>query len=239
MYLGISHLAFKSNSGLINYAPIIKDMGIVNLELVFAKGYNEIINCGLNIKSTQSILHQSNVKDIVDSNMYSEMVKISDNCKLLGIELLVLGAPTCRATYNYDILLNQFSKIDQYLRIQNQILCIEPNSKEYGGKYFHTVKEIVDFLIVGGFTNIKTMIDTHNLILEREDILSTYETYNEYIAHIHISENKLSPFVPSKIHLEFSKLLRDLKYDKIITNEVLNPDNVLDNIKQFTQIYGN
>jgi sugar phosphate isomerase/epimerase len=239
MNLGISHLAFRDNIEVQQFAPHIKSLGINSLELVFAKGLDIIFDCGLNIKSTQSLLHQSNVNDFLDENMFDTIVDISNKCSMCNINLMVLGSPKQRRILDYERLLGQFTKIDNLLRGRNQILCIEPNAKEYGGKYFYTISEIVNFLDVGRFSNIKTMIDTHNLILEGDNILSTFEKHYEYIEHIHISEYKLSTFIPSDLHLEFSYLIKQMQYDKTITNEVLIPTDLLNNIKQFTEIYGN
>lgn len=238
IHLGISHLAFKNSTELQNLTDDIRRSGITNLELVFAKCSNHTINTNLNIESTQSILHQTGVKDMLDDIMFETITNISDQCSTYGIKLLVLGSPSQRLVLDYDKLLYQFTRIDDYLRQKNQTLCIEPNSKEYGGKYFYTVSEIVNFLNHGMFTNIKTMIDTHNLILEGEDILSTFEKYYDYIKHIHVSEYKLKSFTPTKLHVDFSKLIKSSKYNGIITNETLTPENLLDEIKLFTGIYG-
>ena len=147
MNLGISHLAFRDNIEVQHFAPHIKSLGINSLELVFAKGLDIIFDCGLNIKSTQSLLHQSNVNDFLDENMFDTIVDISNKCSMCNINLMVLGSPKQRRIFDYERLLDQFTKIDNLLKGRNQILCIEPNAKEYGGKYFYTISEIVNFLI--------------------------------------------------------------------------------------------
>ncbi len=74
----------------------------------------------------------------------------------------------------------------------NCVLCIEPNSKYYGGEYFFTIKEIVNFITLNNFCNIKTMVDTHNLLLENQNIEESIYNFKDHIKHIHISEINLS-----------------------------------------------
>ena len=114
---------------------------------------------------------------------------------------------------------------------------IEPNSKIYGGEYFFTVSEITDFITSNGFKNIKTMIDTHNLILEDDDPIDVLKTHINYIGHIHISEIKLEPIKNIEFHTKFSSQLKEMKYDKIITYEVMKCEQIMDSVKEFYEIY--
>jgi len=68
----------------------------------------------------------------------------------------------------------------------NQTLLIEPNGKLYGGTFFHKIDEIVNFIDASKFTNIATMVDTHNSILENQSPLSNYTTYKNYVQHVHV-----------------------------------------------------
>ena len=116
-------------------------------------------------------------------------------------------------------------------------VMIEPNAKLYGGEYFHTVDEIVGFIETNGFKNIKTMIDLHNSILENKNPIDEYNLYKDYIGHIHVSEPNLSLIEETDLHIQFSKLLKNSNYNKIITYEVKKCDGILNNIKLFSKIY--
>jgi sugar phosphate isomerase/epimerase len=104
-------------------------------------------------------------------------------------------------------LVDVFSEIDSYLNNKNINLLIEPNTASYGGEYFFNLNEIIGFIDKNKLINIKTMIDTHNIILENGDPIIEFETNFNYIYHIHISEPKLK------------------------TNDVL------DSLKKFSEIY--
>jgi sugar phosphate isomerase/epimerase len=150
---------------------------------------------------------------------------------------MVFGSPTMRNGVIDDSLSLIFKKIDNLLNNTNITLVIEPNSKIYGGNYFHNLNEIVDFIKNNKFVNIKTMIDTHNLKLEGYDPITELCKYYDYINHIHISEIKLTPIITSETHINFSNELKKLGYDKIITYEVLKCDNIESEIKKFVEIY--
>ena len=239
MNLGISHLAFKDNIEIGKTFDILQKLGIGNLEIVFSKFEHEEEFISIPTFSTQSILYRSNVVDLLDESLVKHIETFTDKCCEIGVKLLVLGSPNQRNVFNLDKLIHQFSLLDEILRSKNLVLCIEPNAKKYKGKYFYTVDEIVDFLNIGNFTNISTMIDTHNLIEEQVNILDTLGRHLDKISHIHISEKNLGPLIKSQHHLELSYELRKLNYSKMVTYEALNLENIVESTKKFTDIYGN
>jgi sugar phosphate isomerase/epimerase len=109
---------------------------------------------------------------------------------------------------------------------QNKILCIEPNSKIYNGMYFFNVEEIIDFIKTCELKNIKTMIDTHNLVNENIDIIKSYKNNIDYIYHIHISEDKLQPYKESDLHNKLSYIIKKTNYNKLVTYECLSNKNI-------------
>lgn len=150
---------------------------------------------------------------------------------------MVFGSPTMRNGMVNDSLSKIFKRIDESLNNTGITITIEPNSKVYGGNYFHNITEIVNFIENNKFVNIKTMIDTHNLKLEGYDPIIELRKYYDYINHIHISEIKLVPIINSETHINFANELKNLGYDKIITYEVLKCDNIESEIKKFVEIY--
>jgi sugar phosphate isomerase/epimerase len=239
MNLGISHLAFNSNLQLKEVHAELRNLGINNLEIVFSKFKNKQELPNIPTLSTQSILYNSNITCFLDKNFLSYMETFTDKCCNMGIKTLVLGSPTCRNVFDLKKLIQNFSILDGILRNKKLILCIEPNAKKYQGKYFFNVDEIVAFINAGNFTNIKTMIDTHNLIEEQVNILDTLNNYLDKIYHIHISEKNLGPLIPSQSHVDFSNELKKLGYNNLITYEALNLIDITESTKKFTNIYGN
>jgi sugar phosphate isomerase/epimerase len=239
MNLGISHLAFKDNFQLVKTFNKLQTLGIGNLEIVFSKVENMEDFIDIPTLSTQSILYKSDINDLLDDSLIHYMEMFIDKCYKQGVQLLVLGSPSQRNIFNFDRLIRQFSILDTMLKNKNLVLCIEPNARKYKGNYFYTVAEIVEFLNMGNFTNIYTMIDTHNLIEEHENILDTLHKYLDKILHIHISEKDLGPLIESQLHFDLSYELRKLKYSGMLTYEALNLTNILESTKKFTDIYGN
>ena len=93
---------------------------------------------------------------------------VIDECFECGIKIIVFGSPSLRKG-DKNILLNIFDSIDDKLKEKQIYLCVEPNSSYYGGEYYCSLDEIVPD--IKKFSNIKTMIDTHNLILENESLI--------------------------------------------------------------------
>jgi sugar phosphate isomerase/epimerase len=245
--LGISNLAWDENidfsllkNNNINYIEIIlpKHLDWNNCDLT---KLNNFIDCAKNnnidILSTQSILFNSNVNKFHSKNFIDHIETVIDLCNKIGVSKLVLGAPNLR-TFEVNLdLINNFCYIDSILKKYNQTLLIEPNSKIYKGNYFYTVSEIIDFIVQNKFSNIKTMIDTHNIILENQNPSELFLKNILYIDHIHISETDLGDFVESNYHSELAETLKNNNYDKLIIYESKPSSNLSKSIELFSKIY--
>jgi sugar phosphate isomerase/epimerase len=250
MKLGISNLAWE-NSELKNIIPILKNNGIKYIETVLPKYLNwnnldttnllkyleTLYKHNLLTLSTQSIFYNSSVKNFNDPNFVNHLKLVFDVCKLLNIKLAVLGAPTMRVNYISKELIFNLHLIDFHLKETGQILLLEPNSKIYNGGYFYTVNEIVNFIEENKFSNIKTMIDTHNIILENEDPTENYFKYKDLISHVHVSEKGLGNFAPTEKHITLSNTLKQTNYNGIIIYETKPSNNLTQDIEQFVKIY--
>jgi sugar phosphate isomerase/epimerase len=87
------------------------------------------------------------------------------------------------------------------------------------------------------YKSTQQLIDTHNLLLENEDPIEMIEKYFNNISHIHVSENNLLPISNLEFHKKFSKKLKSVEYNGIITYELLPCDNLEYQIKKFKKIY--
>jgi sugar phosphate isomerase/epimerase len=250
--LGISNLSWENNKELENIIPILKDNNITHIEIVLPKHLtwgndfnmlDKFINItqkyNFKVKSTQSIFFNTDIKSFNDVNFINHINVVSNICKYIGVEKIVLGSPGIRIKKDYDILSNTFKEVNKIISNNNQILLLEPNSKIYNGEFFHTVKEIVEFISLNNFSNIHTMIDTHNIILENENLISIFTQYKDYIKHIHVSEVNLGDFIESNNHIDLSNILKYYNYNGLIIYETKPSLNLQESIKSFSKIYNN
>lgn len=252
MNLSVSNLAWeiKDNDLVL---PILKKNNIHRIEGVLTKISewknltNDKLHIFLNnlrfnnieISSIQSIFYGLDISLDDIEQVLNHIIRLLEICEILSINILVFGSPNLRK-YNINHKNNLpelFKKIDKLMVESKVTFIIEPNSSIYGGDYFFTVKEIVGFIKNNNLINIKTMIDTHNSILENQDPCMEFIEYEDYIDHIHISELELNPIKVSTKHKKFSFLLKDKKYNKIITYEVLNKNNTLKSVEIFNTLY--
>ena len=253
MKLAISNFAwdFSENNEIFN---ILKKHQISNIEGVLTKidnwgdlntdkirNFKTILDeNGLMMESAQSIFYGVNCDGLHDGKVIIPHIKnLVEYSKILGIKTLVLGSPNLRKnTSNLLVELSKtFKVIDGILEGSGVEISLEPNTKNYGGDYFHNLTDIVIFISENNFKNIKTMIDTHNLIMEGIDPCNEIIKYFDKINHIHISEPELKPITDTKFHLQFSNTIKSLNYNKIITYELLKCENLESTIEEFKFIY--
>ena len=142
------------------------------------------------MESIQSIHYGIDCSDLSDDTIINHYKKLIQCCEILGVKVMVLGSPSLRKNVNdWETRLSSVLKMVDGLLIESKIqMSIEPHMRGYGESYFFGVGEIVDFIVSNDLKNIKTMIDTHNIIMENQDPLNELKTYFNYIKHIHISE---------------------------------------------------
>jgi sugar phosphate isomerase/epimerase len=254
MNLAVSNFAWDFDN-IDHVGKILNKNNINHIELVFSKykdwselNGTEIHNLkelltkhNLSCLSSQSLFFNIDCKSIVTEsekfvNHFKTLISYS---KILGIKTLVFGSPSLRKTNDiiYSNLHETFKKIDLLLDGTEIILCIEPNSKVYGGEFFYTIEEIVVFLKTFNFKNIFTMCDTHNSWLENKDPNKELVEFFPYIKHIHISEPKLDVINDVEKHKTFSNTIKECGYNKLITYEVLLSENTLKSVNTFSEIY--
>ncbi len=253
MNLSVSNLAWDSEETQQIFEKL-NEFGISQIEVAVTKisswdditddmlyEYKKLLsNNSLSVKSLQSIFYNTNVNSLEDTEgVLSHIKKLIHISKILGVNVLVFGSPSLRKKFkNYEITIKDlFLKIDNLLEGSGVELSIEPNSKIYGGEYFYTIDEIIKFIHENNFKNIKTMIDTHNIILEGQDPIEMFITYYDDINHIHISEKQLKPFTINDSHITFAKVIKDKKYDKTLTYEVLKHENFINSLSDFSLNY--
>jgi len=251
MKLSISNLAWDTSESDQIFS-FLKTEKISNIEGVLTKIDNwdklsdnilyefkkKLDTYNIKIESIQSIFYNIKCDGIRDSEVvFNHFKRLIEICKILEVKVMVFGSPNMRTGIIDESLSVIFKQFDELLNNTGITLVIEPNAKIYGGNYFYNLSEIVEFIENNKLINIKTMIDTHNLELEGYDSISELIKYYNYINHIHVSEVKLTPIINSETHVKFSNELKKIGYDKIITYEVLNCDNIETELKKFIEIY--
>lgn len=252
MKLAISNFVWDYNKSKDTF-DFLKTVGIKNIEVVLTKykpwselseidilKYKDELNdWSVDPFSMQSLFFNINctINDV--DIVINHFKRIIDYSEILGTKILVFGSPSLRKKITgYEINLSKvFKAVDVYLENKNINVVIEPNTSLYGGEYFINVSEIVNFIKINDLQNIKTMIDTHNIILENGDPIIDIEEFFDYIYHVHISEPGLSCIKEKSFHIDFSNKLKEVGYNKIVTYEVNKCDNINESIKLFSEIY--
>jgi sugar phosphate isomerase/epimerase len=249
MNLCLSQLSWREDEQK-NLFKLLPELGINKIECVFSKidkDYDEskilkfkeeVDENNLEVYSAQSIFYGSDCKNLDDPNFIEHLKKVLNLSKIVSLKNLVFGSPTIRKTTRDDkSLMESFKIIDDLFNEYGINLVIEPNTRLYGGELFYTSYEIIDFLKDSQFSRIRTMIDTHNSLLENIDISNEFYENKNYIEHIHISEYGLTSIDNFYKFSDFKKSLIENNYNKTITLEIKECDELYSNIEKFTKFF--
>jgi sugar phosphate isomerase/epimerase len=253
MNLALSNFAWDNQDSETIFKSL-KENGINNIESVLTKikdwseletkdivDYKKYLDKNrITPYSIQSLFYNVKCNDITDVDIIkTHFDKLIYYSKLLGVKVLVFGSPGLRKKTDgwEDSLVDIFTHVDKILVGTSIKVLIEPNTSSYGGEFFHTVSEIVQFIDSNELKNVRTMIDTHNSILENTDPNVELVEYFNYIEHIHVSEPKLVVIKEDEFHVNFSNTIKGLGYNKTITYEVMKSEELIPSIETFSKIY--
>lgn len=251
MNLALSNFAWD-NENSKEVFELLKENNITQIECILTKikswdklttqdiiQYKKYLDSfNITAYSIQSLFYSIDCKINEVDIIVSHFERLIEYAEILGSQILVFGSPGLRKKYNWESsVIEIFTKVDKLLEGKNIKVVIEPNAKVYGGEFWFTLKEIVTFLSYNQFTNIKTMIDTHNLELEGGILISDLVYIKDWIEHIHVSEIGLENIKENETHKIFSSILKMFNYNNTITYEVKTNKGVLNSIKTFTKLY--
>lgn len=134
------------------------------------------------IYSVQSILYNSTIQIFDEPNKFVDIVANITNT--IHPKIIILGSPKNRLWNGQDDNA-LFSRVGYALENTSSLLCVEHNSKLYGGNWMTTFRDVYNFVKTINHPNIKVNLDIGNLIMENEVI--DYEIDISYIGHIQVS----------------------------------------------------
>lgn len=246
MLIGISAIGWEpeqeeqilsANAGAFNLLEIVPHR-VFQQRLDYAdlaKKYRE--EYGLWAYSAQALFFGSDVQSFEDTEATQEhLLRVIKLGSFMGIKRFVLGSPALRRG-SPACLMNVLRRMDKILEANDAILCIEPVAKTFGGKYFHTVGEIVNLIDYYNLKNVKTMLDTNNAWLEGDSPKKILGHYLPYIAHVHISDTDNGPLLNKYEHEQIRAMLGMHGYQLGIIRELFKAKNHLREYPLFRQIY--
>ena len=210
-------------------------------ELTKANEYFQYINeeyC-LEVPSMQSIWFgkSQNIFDGEDgrTELLNYTKKAIDFASEIKCKNLVFGCPKNRNINNEScdseaIALEFFRELGSYANNKGTVLAIEPNPNIYGTNFINSTKGAFDIAKKINNKGILVNVDL-GTIINNEESLSTLIENIHLINHIHISEPYLEKIQKRELHKELAKILKDNAYDKYVSIEMKNL-NDLDGVKE-------
>jgi sugar phosphate isomerase/epimerase len=252
MKLSISNIAWtkEHDDAMYNF---LKESGFKGLEIaptrIFPENpYDEIEAAkkfsadlkqkyDLEICSMQSILFGRSEKlfgTIEERKVLLDYIKKAiDFAYSVGCKNLVFGSPKNRVIENdakYSLSVEFFKELGDYAFENKTVLSMEANPTIYGKNFINTTEQA--FHLVEDVKNegFKVNIDFGAIIQNNENLIIISDNIN-LVNHIHISEPNLAPIEVRRLHNELSDLLEKVSYDKFISIEIKNTDD-LNKVKQ-------
>lgn len=250
MKLAISDIAFDDFKDAV---PYLYDSGIEYIEVVPTKNkpfstltvddllnYKKLLNSyGFSPYSFLSLFYTLDVKSIDETEIIiNHFKRLANYLNVIDGDLMVFGSPTFRKkTPTWESSVDTiFSSIDKTLKDLGKYIIIEPVSSYYGSEFFTTVDEICEYLSKKNYSNIFTMIDTHNSMLEKRNPIEEFNRCKSFIKHIHVAEPGLIGLKKRTLYNKFSEAIRGFEY--VVTHELRAKEDFKKSIKLFGNIYG-
>lgn len=192
---------------------------------------------GMEPYSAQALFYGSNVTSFEDADAtYDRLMQVLDLADLMGVKRFVLGSPNLRKG-SPSLLMRTLEKVDKEIRGSDIYICIEPVHKSFGGKYFCSVAEIVDFLQFFGPKNIKTMLDSNSAWLSGESPSKILSDYKDFVYHLHVSDTDIGPMSNLYEHRKLSEIIVNSDYSHAIMRELKPCGECINEYRLFSDLY--
>jgi hypothetical protein len=202
----------------------LKHLGICKREIVPSKKQWNMTSYS-NVYSAQSILFGETIQIFQEQDRFLDILQSRlEKLRSVDTKIIIFGCPRQRI-YSGEDAIGLFRKVGQLCTRYGITLCIENNSRVYGGNWLHTIYDTIEFVKRVDHPNIRANLDIGSMLVENETVVPDFH----YIGHIQISFDKLGNWQDSNT---LSKLLDQLKnYKGCISLEILNV--TFHSIKQF------
>lgn len=246
MKLSISNIAWSKEYDQKLYS-FMRDSGFLGIEiaptrifeanpydrLIGAKSFSDTLKkeFQLEISSMQSIcfgITESIFGTQEERNIILNYTKRAiDFASTINCNNLVFGCPKNRiiGENQMDIAVTFFSELGEYAKQKGTILALEANPIIYGTNFINTTNESFDFVKNINSEGLKVNFD-FGTFLYNEEKITDIEKHLDLINHVHISEPYLEEIKIREIHKDFSKMLTDNKYDKYVSIEMKNLEDI-------------
>lgn len=166
--------------------------------------------------------------------------KAIDFANAINCPNLIFGSPKNRIIENdnqYLIAIDFFKKLGDYSKSKKTILSIEANPAIYGTNFINTTKQAFELVKKVKSNGFMVNVDFGTIIENNENIDQIIDNIN-LVNHIHISEPNLVLIEKRKIHQDFFNKLKKTSYNKFISIEMKNTNNINDVKKTIEYIKG-
>jgi sugar phosphate isomerase/epimerase len=246
MKLSISNIAWTVADDAEMYR-FLSDNGFAGLEIAPTRIFQEnpynhsheaisfrenmISEYSLEISSLQSICF-GREEAIFGSEEDSEAIKAYvkkaiDFAAFLDCKNLVFGSPKNRVIKDgqYNKAIDFFSELAGYANSRSTTLSIEPNPVIYGTNFINTTAQAVRFVKDVNNEGLKVNLDLGTVLYNKES-LDEVSSNIALINHVHISEPFLEAIQEREIHRELAEVLNTAGYNKFISIEMKNLNNL-------------
>ena len=158
--------------------------------------------------------------------------KAIDFACAVGCGNLVFGCPKNRAIPEglslsdcLPIAHEFFRIIGDYAAKSGTYIAIEANPPIYNTNFINTTAEAFDLCKELNNPGVKVNIDLGTIIYNNESMQLIYDNITQ-INHVHISEPYLAPVEKRQLHIELLYKLKSLDYDKYISIEMGNKNDI-------------
>lgn len=156
--------------------------------------------------------------------------KAIDFAAAIECKNLVFGCPRNRVIpdgSDASIGIEFFRKIGDYAASKNTVIGMEANPAIYGTNYVNTTGQALKLIGEVASDGFKLNLDIGAMVCNGEaaDILAGNVSR---ISHVHISEPRLEPIKPRRIHKEIKALLQECGYGGFVSIEMRNTGNISD-----------
>lgn len=146
----------------------------------------------------------------------------------IGCKNLVFGCPKNRISGSdgdMAIAVSFFHKLGEYALKKGTVLSIEPNPVLYGTNFINRTPQAFGLVKQVDCEGFRVNVD-FGTILYNQETLAPIEDNLHLVNHVHISEPGLIPVEKRSQHKELANILRRGNYQKFVSIEMKNTENI-------------